>query len=410
MVAADAELAPLDRYRTQVLTRIHALDPIELGLLEAHGCVLAEDVAAPAAIPAFASSAMDGYAVADEDRLAGSSAVVVGESAAGSPASAPVAPGRAVRIMTGAVVPAGTGAVVPVEHVHEDGDRVTLTRDVPTGAHVRPAGEDTAAGAVVLPAGTKLGAAQVAMLAAVGRRRVQVHPRPRVVVLSTGDELVDPGGELGPGQVHDSNSYLLTALVRETGALAFRHPIVRDDRSALRDALEGALVQGDLLLTSGGVSAGRYDLVKEVLAELGDVRFTRVGMQPGMPQAFGFLGRDPATAVPCFGLPGNPVSAFVGFEVFTRPAIRRLQGRTDLNRPRVTAHLDEPVRSPEDKVSFLRVTLRRDGTTWRARPTGPQGSGLLHSVVAAHGLAEVPADRTDVAAGEPLVVHLLVEQ
>jgi molybdopterin molybdotransferase len=256
----------------------------------------------------------------------------------------------------------------------------------------------------------RVNAPLLAMLASVGRQRVMVHPRPRVVVLSTGDELIEPGEELDPGQLHDSNSFMLTAMAREAGTLAFRHPIVPDDRDALREALEGALVQGDLVITSGGVSAGRYDLVKEVLADLGDVAFSKVGMQPGMPQAFGFVGPDQASAVPCFGLPGNPVSAFVSFEVFVRPALRRMQGRTDLNRPRVTAVLDEAVTSPEHKVSFLRVTLRRseDGG-WRAASTGAQGSGLLHSVVAAHGLAEVPVGRTRVEAGEQLLVHLLVD-
>jgi molybdopterin molybdotransferase len=407
-VAEPAELAPLDRYRTQVLARIRALDPIELALLEAHGCVLAEDITAPSDIPAFPNSAMDGYAVTAQDVVAGTALEIIDESAAGSPASGLVAPGRAIRIMTGAMVPDGTGAIVPVEHVAEQGERITLTRDATPGAHVRTPGEDIAAGSVVASAGTRLGAAELALLAAVGRQRAMVHPRPRVVVLATGDELVDPGGELGPGQLHDSNSTMLTAMARETGAIAFRHPIVPDDRQALTDALEGALVQGDLLVTSGGVSAGRYDLVKSVLADLGDVRSYKVGMQPGMPQAFGYIGRD--TPIPCFGLPGNPVSAFVSFEVFARPAIRRLQGRTDLNRPRVTAVLEEDVESPAHKVSFLRVTLHRvEGGGWRARTTGAQGSGLLHSVAAAHGLAEVPAARTELRAGEPVLVHLLVD-
>jgi molybdopterin molybdotransferase len=409
-VASPAELQPLDRYRAGVLGRISALDPLELALLEAHGCVLAEDITAPSALPAFPNSAMDGYAVAAEDVAAGTALEVVGEAAAGSPATAAVAPGAAVRIMTGGLVPDGTGAIVPVEHVTEDGERVTLTRDARPGAHVRAPGEDIAEGAVVAAAGMRVNAPLLAMLASVGRQRVMVHPRPRVVVLSTGDELIEPGEDLDPGQLHDSNSFMLTAMAREAGALAFRHPIVPDDRDALREALEGALVQGDLVITSGGVSAGRYDLVKEVLADLGDVAFSKVGMQPGMPQAFGFVGPDQASAVPCFGLPGNPVSAFVSFEVFVRPALRRMQGRTDLNRPRVTAVLDEAVTSPEHKVSFLRVTLRRseDGG-WRAASTGAQGSGLLHSVVAAHGLAEVPVGRTRVEAGEQLLVHLLVD-
>jgi molybdopterin molybdotransferase len=406
----DERLLPLDRYRAEVLSRIHALDPIELSLLDAHGCVLAEDVTSAAPLPGFDNSAMDGYAISAADVRAGTRLRVVDEAAAGSPAQRPVEPGTAVRIMTGGMVPEGTGAIAPVEIVAEEGDAVVLRHDAEPGVHVRPAGEDVPEGMTVAAAGTRLRAPEIGMLAAVGRLRVLVHPRPRVVVLSTGDELADPGTPLGAGQIHDSNSYMLASMAREAGAMAVRHATVPDDRRALQEAFEGALANGDLLVTSGGVSAGRYDFVKEVLAHVGDVAFAKVAMQPGKPQAFGFVGRDAATAVPCFGLPGNPVSAFVSFEVFVRPAIRRLQGRTDLNRPRVTAQLDEPVESPQGKVSFLRVTLRRvGGGGWRASTTGPQGSGMLHSVMHAHGLAEVPADRTRLSAGDPVVVHLLVD-
>jgi molybdopterin molybdotransferase len=244
----------------------------------------------------------------------------------------------------------------------------------------------------------------VGMLAAVGRTTVLVHPRPRVVVLSTGDELQEPGEQLRHGAIRDANSYALTALAREAGATAFRTPIVPDDRRLLQEAFEGALTQADLLVTTGGVSAGRYDYVKQVLTTLGEVRFSKVGMQPGMPQAFGFLG-----TVPCFGLPGNPVSAYVSFEVFVRPALRRMQGRTDLNRPRVTAVLEDEVESPLNKVSFLRVKLRRSDGTWHATTTGNQSSGILRSVVEADGLAEIPPNRTSLFPGERIVVHLLVD-
>jgi molybdopterin molybdotransferase len=398
------ELVPLDRYRQDVLSRLTPLDPIVLPLLEAHECVLAEDVTAAEPIPPFDNSAMDGYAVVAGSVTVGEPLRVTGEAAAGSPARMRVEPGTAVRIMTGAPVPTGADAIVPVEVVEEDGDTVRCTVAPAAGDNVRPAGEDVSEGAVVLQAGRVLRAADLGMLAAVGRANVLVRPRPRVVVVSTGDELVEPGQPLGPGQIRDSNSYALTALARESGAVSYRQPIVADDRGALAEAFEGALAHADLVVTSGGVSAGRYDLVKQVLAQLGDVAFQKVGMQPGMPQAFGFV-----SGVPCFGLPGNPVSAMVSFEVFVRPAIRRLQGRTDLNRPRVAAVLDEPVRSPAHKVSFLRVTLHRSEGEWHARTTGPQGSGLLGSLVTAHGLAEVPAERTEVPVGDRLLVHLLVE-
>lgn len=422
------ELVPFELYRREVLARITSLEPIKLGLLEAHGCVLARDVVAATDVPAFANSAMDGYAVRAEEVAGGDELKVVGEIAAGAARLVEPGPGQAVRIMTGAPLPPGADAVVPVELTELTGDsprpeligdspppssvedRVRLRTSPRPGDNVRFAGEDVRAGETVLTVGRRLGAADIGMLAAVGRSRVLVCPRPRVVVVSTGDELAEPGAPLAPGQIRDSNSYTLTTMAREAGAAAYRLPIVRDDPGALLQAFEGALAHADLVVTSGGVSAGRYDFVKEVLSQLGDVRFTKVGMQPGMPQAFGCVVRDRTHEVPCFGLPGNPVSAYVSFEVFVRPAIRRLQGRTDLNRPRVTAVLDEPVRSPAHKVSFLRVTLHRpDDGVWHARSTGAQGSGILRSVVLADGLAEVPADVTEVPAGERLTVHLLVD-
>lgn len=404
------KLVPLEVYRCQVLDRIRPLEPIALGLLEAHGGVLAEDVVTPADVPAFANSAMDGYAVRAEEVREGDELIVVGEIAAGAETLVGPGPGQAVRIMTGAPIPPGADAVVPVEVTEEVGNRVRLRAPAFCGDNIRLAGEDVRSGETVLTAGRRLRAADIGMCAAVGLSSVRVYPRPRVIVVSTGDELAELDAPLRPGQIRDSNSYTLTSMAREAGATADRLPIVPDDRRALLEAFEGALAHADLIVTSGGVSAGRYDYVKQVLSQLGDVRFTKVGMQPGMPQAFGCVMGDLEHEVPCFGLPGNPVSAYVSFEVFVRPAIRRLQGRNDLNRPRVTAVLDEPVRSPAHKVSFLRVVLHRsDDGVWRARPTGAQGSGILRSVVLADGLAEVPAERTEVPAGEQLIVHLLID-
>lgn len=406
---APAELVPLHQYRAQVLARLGPLEPLELALLEALGCVLAEDVVADTAIPRFASSAMDGYAVIARSIEPGTPMRVVDEGAAGSPSETAVTADGVVRIMTGAPVPDGTDTIIPVEQTSEAGGRVVFHTEPEAGRHIRPAGQDVAEGAVVVSTGRRLQPADLGMLASVGRSAVRVHPRPRVVVLSTGDELVEPGSPLQPGQLYDANSYALTAAIREAGATAYRRPIVPDDPQQLIEAFEGALLHADVIVTTGGVSAGRYDHVKDVMAQLGDVTTQRVGMQPGMPQSFGFLG-DGQHRVPTFGLPGNPVSAYVSFEIFVRPALRRMQGRTDENRPRVTATLDEDVVSPADKVSFLRVELARDERGgWHARTTGPQGSGLLHSVVAAHGLAEVPADRTELAAGQEVIVHLLVD-
>lgn len=403
------ELVPLAVQRRDVLSGTQPLEPIDLALLEAHGCVLASDVTAPEDLPPFANSAMDGYAVLSDELSEGSELRLSGEVAAGAATMPAVGRGTAVRIMTGAPLPPGADAVVPVEVADELGDRVRLRFAPAAGDHVRPVGSDLRGGSTVLRAGRLLGAADVGLLASIGRDRVAVHPQPRVAVVSTGDELVAPGTPLGHGQIRDANSFTLTAMAREAGAQAFRHDIVPDDRAALEEAFEGALANADLLVTSGGVSAGRYDLVKKVLGDMGSVAFRKVGMQPGMPQAFGAIARDPARPLPVFGLPGNPVSAFVSFEIFVRPAIRRLQGRTDLNRPRVQAVLDEPLHSPPHKVSFIRVRLRRDDAeVWHAEPTGAQGSSVLRSAVDADGLAEVPSDRTELAAGEAAVVHLLV--
>lgn len=400
-----ATLTPLASYRRELLDRLQALEPIELALGEAHGCVLAEDITAAEDVPAFANSAMDGYAVTATGLAAGSELTIAGEVAAGATKLPQVTAGRAVRIMTGAPIPPGADAVVPVEAVEERPGSVRLQVAPLPGEHIRPAGESVSAGQLLLTNGRLLGPAEIGMLASVGRERVRVHPRPRVAVVATGDELAPPGVPLRPGQVRDSNSFALAALAREAGAEAFRVARVGDRSDELEEAFEGALAQADLLVSSGGVSAGRYDLVKRVLAQMGDVAFRKVAMKPGMPQAFGFV-----RGVPAFGLPGNPVSAYVSFEVFVRPAIRRLQGRTDLNRRRVEASVIDGFDSAPHKTEFVRVGLQRREGRWHARSTGSQGSGIFRSLVEADGLAEVPADVTRVAAGDRLTVHLLREQ
>lgn len=398
------ELTSLGAYRQLVLSRIAPLPPTSSSLLEARGTVLAQDVTAPGDIPPFANSAMDGFAVRSGEVGPGTTLRVIGEIAAGSTDLVSPGAGEAVRIMTGAPMPPGADAVIPVELTREDVGTVTFVEGAPAGENVREPGESVRAGEVVLQAGRVLGPSEIGILAAMGIGRVEIHPKVRVASLATGDELVEPGRPLRPGQIHESNSYAVAAQVMDAGAIAFRQPIVRDDREALRRAFQGALAQADVLVTSGGVSAGRYDLSKQVMAEMGDVRFYKVAMQPGMPQAFGTID-----GIPVFGLPGNPVSCAVSFEVHVRPALRRMAGRTDLNRPRVVATLAEDVHSPEHKVSLLRVRLERGEDGWLASTTGAQGSGILRSMVLADGLAEVPAERTTMSAGEDVVVHLLGE-
>ena len=395
----------VDEHLSRVLSHVSPLAPLDLQLLDAHGCVLDEDVVAPGPLPVFDNSAMDGYAVVSRD-LADPPVTlpVLGDVAAGPASPLVVQPGLCVRIMTGAALPLGADAVVPLEWTDGGVDRVEVRRAPQPGAFVRRAGEDVAAGETVLSRGTFLGSAQIGLAAAVGRARLQVRPRPRVVVVSTGSELVEPGTPLAPGRIPDSNSLALTAAAVESGALAYRVGIVPDDPRRLLDTLEDQLVRADVLLTSGGVSVGAYDVVKEVLSRLGTVQFDSVAMQPGMPQGFGTIGPD---ETPVFGLPGNPVSALVSFEVFVRPALRRMLGAEPLQRPRLTAVTETELTSPPGKRSFLRVRLEtRDGVPFVA-PVSGSGSHLLAGLARANALAVVPEDVEHLAAGDKVDVLLL---
>jgi len=404
-----SELKTVDAHLEDILTAVGPLAEIDVHLLEAHGCVLAEDIRAPGPLPGFENSAMDGYAVirADLETASADQPVrlpVVGDIAAGASSPPAVSPGLCVRIMTGAPVPHGADAVVPVEHTDGGIATVAITRTPEPGAHIRRVGEDVAAGDVVLTAGRHLGAAQLGLVAAVGRSRVVARPRPRVVVVSTGSELVEPGTLTRPGQIWDSNSVLLTLAAREAGALAFRVGIVPDDPRQLLDILEDQLIRADVVVTSGGVSVGAYDVVKEVLSRLGTVRFDRVGMQPGMPQGFGTIGPD---ATPIFALPGNPVSAFVSFEVFVRPALRAMLGVSPLHRPLVRAVTRDLLHSPLGKRQYARAWLEnRDGVT-EVRLVGGSGSHLIGSLATANALIVTPAETTSVPAGSEVDVLVL---
>ena len=395
----------VDEHLAEILSIIKPLVPLELGLLDAHGCVLAEDVHAPAALPGFDNSAMDGYAVRVAD-LEQVPAVlpVVGDIAAGPASALRVQPGLCVRIMTGAMLPVGADAVVPVEWTDGGVKQVRIDRRPEPGAFIRRAGEDVQAGELVLPAGTHLGSAQIGLAAAVGRHRLRVRPRPRVVVVSTGSELVEPGAPLLPGQIYDCNSHALTTAAIEAGAIAYRVGIIPDDPARLVGAMEDQLVRADVLVTSGGVSVGAYDVVKEVLSRLGTVGFHKVAMQPGMPQGFGTIGPD---STPVFALPGNPVSAMVSFEAFVRPALRRMLGAEKVVRPLVSARALTDLRSAVGKRSFVRVWLEvRDGA-YVISPVSGAASHLLAGMSRANALAIVPEAMDHVPAGSPVQVMML---
>jgi molybdopterin molybdotransferase len=400
----------VDQHIAEVLAAIHPLPALPLPLVDAHGCTLAEDIVATAPIPGFDNSAMDGYAVrlADVESASEHSPVtlpVVGDIAAGSNTGISIRPGFCARIMTGAAIPPGADAIVQLEWTDGGVRTVVINRAPKLYQHIRRAGEDLAAGALVLPAGTYLGAAQIGLLAATGRASAMCRPRPRVVVVSTGSELVDAGEPLGAGQLPDSNSHMLAAACREAGAITYRVGLVPDDPALLLETLEDHLIRADLLLTTGGVSVGAYDVVKEVLSRLGTVAFDKVAMQPGMPQGFGTLG---AEKIPIFTLPGNPVSAMVSFEVFVRPALRRMVASDVVLRPQVTAEAIEPFNSPEGRRSFLRGIVERtpDGRLV-ARLAGQQGSHQMAALAACNALLVVPEDQTRVEVGERVLALLL---
>lgn len=394
----------VDDYRDGILAGIGVLAPIELPLSSAHGCVLAADVAAPWPLPSFDNSSMDGYAVRSADiALASAEApvelTVVDDVPAGFRSTEAVTPGTAVRIMTGAPMPDGADAVVPVERTDGGTATVWVSQGVDSGAYIRRAAEDVVAGEIVLTAGTLIGARQVAILAAVGCGLVFVHPRPRIAVISTGSELVEPGLPLRHGLISDSNSYLLVAAAREAGADAYRVGPIIDDERLFLETVEDQLHRCDLILTSGGVSMGAYDTVKAVLSTLGSVDFMKVAMNPGMPQGHGFVGEE---NVPIITLPGNPVSSYISFENFVRPVIRRMRGLDDIMRPELRTVCEEAIDSPSGKRQFARARFVPSGAVV---PTGTgQGSHVMGGLAIADALIVIPEDVTRVAAGDTVTV------
>ena len=381
-----------------MLAGLRPLPAEQVALDDVLGRVIAEDVVADVDLPPFVSSAMDGYAVAAgaEGELE-----VIGESRAGHPAEVEVRPGTAVRISTGAVVPAGAGAVVPVERVEERGATVVVPR-LDAGANIRAAGEDVRAGEVVIGPGTQAGAAEAGVLAAVGRSHVRCARRPRVAVLATGDELRAPGEELGPGQIRDSNAVALAAQAGLAGADVVSNEVVGDSFESTVDALRSALDRADVLVVSGGVSVGPHDHVKPALAELGvEEVFWGVSLKPGKPTWFGRLGDRLV-----FGLPGNPVSAMVTFQLFGVPALRALQGAPHTP-ARAGARLGAAVRLNAQREQAIRCRLAAGDDGWVVEPTKAQGSHVLTSMLGARALAFVPPGDGELPAGARVEIELL---
>jgi molybdopterin molybdotransferase len=386
-----------------VVTALLSAPPEEsVPLAAAHGRVLTRDVLARVALPGFDNSAMDGYA-ARWAEVAGAARTpvrlpVAQDIPAGRADVVPLAPGTVHRIMTGAPLPPGADVVVPVELTDARTDVVEIRDTPPAGSHLRAAGEDIAAGDVALSAGTPLGAAQLGLAAAVGVTTLPVRRRPRVLVLSTGSELVEPGQPLLPGQIYESNSLLLAAAVEEAGGEARRLHFVPDDADQFLSTVRAELSTADLLITSGGVSAGAYEVVKDAFRGLGTVEFVKVAMQPGGPQGAGTVD-----GVPVVTLPGNPVSSFVSFEVFVRPALRRAMGHAFPERLRVPARLAGPLRSPPGRRQYLRG--RYEGG--QVSQVGGPGSHLVAHLARANCLVVVGEDVTELPAGAEVDVVLI---
>jgi len=431
-------LTPVEEHLAEILATVTPLAPTELGLGDVHGLVLAEDVSTAGPLPSFDNSGMDGYAVRIEDVAAATeenpvTLPVTAEVAAGDTGAYALQPGTAIKIMTGAMLPHGAEAVVPVEWTNGGGARVVIRAGAEYGNAVRLAGEDAKAGEVLVTAGTWLKPMHVAVIAAAGRGSVLVRPRPRVVVLSTGNELAEPGSPVVPGRIWDSNSFMLAAAAREAGCLAYRRVALPDHPDEVLPAIEDQLVRADLMITTGGVSmGGEHDVVKAALERLGTITFRKVAMQPGMPQGFGTIALPPAQApvdpkrrrfrrdgyeeaaapvsapgerVPIFTLPGNPVSAYVSFQLFARPALGAMQGYDGLALEKIQVQLTSPLRSPAGRRSFLRGVLDRTGGT--VEPLTGQGSHQIATLGKANALVVVPEWVVQLAEGDTVEVLVL---
>ena len=392
------------QYLNLVLDSVAELPPMELPISEVNGCVLAEDIYARWPLPSFNNSSMDGYAVISADLVDASESSpvilpVIDDIPAGFKSLETLHRGQAIRIMTGAPMPAGADSVIPIESTDGGSQSVQIRAPIDLGSCIRHEGEDVKAGDLVLGKGTYVGPRQIALIAAVGHGSISVIPKPRVAVLATGSELVEPGTELKFGLISDSNSFLITATANDSGADAYRLPPAQDDEDKLIEILEDQVHRADLIITTGGVSMGAYDPVKAAFLKLGTAEFHKVAMQPGMPQGFGSVGES---AIPIITLPGNPVSAYISFETFIRPAIRKMRGLTALARPQRSAILKGELRSPIDKVQFARARIIEGG---QVEPVGTgQGSHVLGGLAQADALIAIPVGVDSIANGDQVRV------
>jgi len=397
---SNLRMLTVEEALAQILSRVKPLETERADLFDALGRVLAEPIVSRREIPPWPNSSMDGYAVRSADS-GDVELAVVGRIAAGSMPARGVGPGETMRIFTGAPMPPGADAVVPQEDVVATDGHIRLSARVDPGAYVRLAGEDVRVGDRVLDAGHVLGAAEIGLLATLGHTQVSVYRRPRVAVLSTGNELADLGTEPAAGQIPNTNTYSLMAQIVEAGGEAINLGVAPDRLDAIEERLRAGL-DADMLVSSAGVSVGELDLVKDALTTLGaELHLWKVSMRPGKPITFGSVAGRPV-----FGLPGNPVSAMVTFELFVRPALRRLAGHRVLDRARIRASAADRIANPGSRRGYLRVTLARDAGRWTATLTGDQGSAILSSMVRADGLAVVPGD-TIIEQGEDVEIIVL---
>ncbi len=409
----------VEEARERILAGVEPLEAEEKMLLEALGQVLAEDVYASLSLPPYASAAMDGYALRAEETRGASREnplvfQILGEITAGETPGPGVRPGTAMRIMTGAPLPPGADAVVRFEDTDEEERRarglsaheIAVFVEVPPGKNVRPVGEDIVQGHLVLHQGTALHPPEIGLLASLGRTKVKVVRRPVVALLATGNELVEPGQPLSPGKIYNSNTFGLAAQVLELGAIPKILGIAPDDPQAISKRVAQAL-DSDLVITSAGVSVGEFDVVKKVLAELGEITFWRVRMKPGKPLAFGRLRKSNNGWVPHLGLPGFPVSSMLAFKFFARPLILKMMGKEE-SPPRIIKAISESEIINEDgRRVFARVKIRQEEGRYFARLTGPQGSGILTSLTSADGLLIVPEETRLICEGDEVLVQIL---